>query len=149
MPQYVYYCLCRICREVNTPDPPGICPKCQAKIRRPGSANVPPMLRRPPAQSHYQTRRRAAKTGALPWQYAPEPGVFCRLCFGKWRISIRRDRTTRKFWYEITNGKESSYRRGIDELVSARIRSVRHLARMLNEYADELMKEIRENAKEN
>ena len=144
MPQYVYYCLCRICHEVNTPDPPGICSKCQHRQKM---THRPSPLIRPPERSHYQTRRRAAKTGALPWQYAPEPGIFCRLLYEKWRITIRRDRVTRKFWYEIADGKESEYRRGIDNLASARIRSVRHLARMLNKNADDLMEEIRKNAK--
>lgn len=140
MPQYVYYTLCRICHEVNAPDPPGICTRCQQK--REISTTVPPLIRRPHPQACRKTKRLATRSGALPWQYAPEPGVLCRLSFKAWHITIRRDKETRKFWYEISDGKESEYRRGIDELVFARIRSVRHLARMLGVDAAQLMEEM-------
>lgn len=134
--RYVYYTLCRICRAVNVPDPPGICACCARKV-------TPHDNYHPKPNADYRTKRDAYKSGALPWEYRKrsDDKEMCHLKYGKWEISIQRQ-VDRKFCYIVGCRDFSVFRKNITELVFARTRAVRHLARILNISFDELYNKI-------
>lgn len=133
---YVYYTLCRKCQVVNVPDPPGLCSCCARKT-------APHDNYRPQKNADYRTKRDAGKSGALPWVYRTrrDDREMCHLKYGNWEISVQRQEN-RKFCYIVGCKEFSVFRRNITELVFARTRSVRHLARILNMTFDELYSKI-------
>jgi hypothetical protein len=94
---------------------------------------------------HLETKRFAYKCGALPWKHRTDAAdkELCRLEYKGYFISIQRQ-PDRKFCYIVGNRQETVLRQNITELVFARTRGVRHLAKMLNMTFDELVKNIKE-----
>jgi hypothetical protein len=139
--KYVYYVLCRKCHAVNVADPPGVCSKC---LR-----NEPPRDNfRPKKNADYRTKLYANKCGALPWVYRGrrEDKELCFLQYGKWEISVQRQ-PNRLFCYIVKSKDFSVFRKNITELVFARTRSVRHLARILDIPFNELCDRIKNQPK--
>ena len=137
-PKYTYYILCKMCKKVNVPDPPGLCSSCAKKVEH---------IRddyRPKPTAHKRTKRSAYKCGALPWVYRGrrEDHEMCHLTFRGYFISVRRQED-RRFCYIVGNKKETVLRKNITELTFARTRGVRHLAKIMNMTFDELVEEIK------
>jgi hypothetical protein len=139
---YTYYILCRKCCKVNVPETPGLCPGCAKNNDRPRDNY------RPKATADIKTKRWANKCGALPWVYRSkrEDHEMCHLTYGKYFISVRRQED-RKFCYIVGDKEETVMRENITELVFARTRSVRHLAKILNMSFEELCNEIMSSSK--
>ena len=142
VPQYTYYILCRICKKVNVPDPPGLCSSCAKKVEH---------IRdnyRPKQNADIKTKRNANKCGALPWVYRGkrDDHEMCHLTFAGYFISVRRQKD-RRFCYIVGNKKETVFRQNITELTFARTRSVRHLAKIMNMTFDELIEKIKKGEK--
>lgn len=137
-PKYVYYILCKKCRKVNVPDDPGYCPSCLQKEK-------PHDNYHPKPTADYRTKKYAAKCGGLPWIYRGrrEDKEMCHLRYENWEISVQRQKN-RMFCYIVGNKEFSVFRKNITELVFARTRSVRHLAKLLNMSFDELCEKIKE-----
>ena len=141
---YVYYSLCRKCGAVNTPDPPGICASWSRK-----EPKRPVFFVRP--NSNYRTKRNSAKCGALPWVYDHRLLSGREICFLRYKnyyISIQK-MSGEKFCYFIGDGENMYLRRKIPELVSARTRSIKHLARLTGNTFDELIRKIKDEEEKN
>jgi hypothetical protein len=136
---YVYYVLCRICRRVNVPDPPGICGCCAKK-----TATVRDNYR-PRPDADRKTKKQANKCGALPWKYRgkSEDHEMCRLEYKGYFVAVYRQED-RKFSYVAGNKKETVLRKNITELTFARTRGVRHLAKILGTTFEELCEKIKQ-----
>lgn len=138
LPNYVYYILCKKCHKVNVPHIPGYCSSCLKKEK-------PRDNYHPKPTADYRTKKYAAKCGSLPWVYRnrQEDKEMCHLRYGNWEISVQRQEN-RMFCYIVGCKEFSVFRKNITELVFARTRSVRHLAKLLNIPFDELCNKIKE-----
>lgn len=142
IPHYTYYILCRMCKKVNAPDPPGLCSSCARKVEH---------IRddyRPKPTAHKRTKRNAYKCGALPWVYRgrKEDHEMCHLTFRGYFISVRRQED-RRYCYIVGNKEESSFKKNITELTYARTRSVQHLAKIMGMTFEELVETIKNETK--
>jgi hypothetical protein len=138
-PNYTYYVLCRRCHSVNVPAEKGLCSSCAKK-----SDNIPHDNYRPRPDANKQVKRDACKCGALPWRYRGkrEDKEMCHLEYSGYFISVQRQ-PDRRFCYIVGNKKETVFRKNITELVFARNRAVRHLAKILGITFNELCEKIK------
>lgn len=135
--KYVVYALCRKCHSVNVPESQMYCSKCQKKSR-------PVDNYRPAENANYRTKKQAAQCGALPWVYRENISSkeLCYLKYLDYEISLWRS-ADRTFCFYVGNKEKNVIRKNISELVFARTRSVRALAKIMGLTFDELVSQIK------
>lgn len=136
--KYVVYSLCRKCHSVNVPESQVFCSKCQKDLR-------PADNYRPDKNANYRTKKYAAQCGSLPWQYRSNVSSreFCYLKYLDYEISIWKS-TDRTFCFYAGNKEKNVIRKHISQLVFARTRSIRALARIIGITFDDLISRIKE-----
>ncbi len=135
--KYVVYTLCRKCHSVNVPENQNYCSKCQKDIK-------PVDNYHPAKNANYRTKKQAAQCGALPWVYRERSSskILCSLKYRDYEISIWKD-INRTFCFYAGNKEKNVIRKHISELVFARTRSVRALAKIMGLTFDELVNQIK------
>lgn len=135
--KYVVYTLCRKCHSVNVPETQIYCSKCQNGAK-------PTDNYHPAKNANYRTKKQAAQCGGLPWVYRDNRSdrELCHLKYLDYEISIRKD-VDRTFYFYAGNKEKNVIRKHISELVFARTRSVRALAKIMGLTFDELINQIK------
>ena len=138
--KYVVYALCRKCHSVNVPETQVYCSKCQKNAK-------PADNYRTSDKANYRTKKQAAQCGALPWVYRERSSskILCSLKYRDYEIFIWKD-IDRTFCFYAGNKKKNVIRKHISQLVFARTRSVRALAKIMGLTFDELVNQIKSSA---
>ena len=135
--KYVVYTLCRKCHSVNVPETQMYCSKCRKDVK-------PADNYRPADNANYRTKKQAAQCGALPWVYRDNISrkELCYLKYLDYEVSIWRS-PDRTFCFYAGNKEKNIIRKHITELVFARTRSIRALAKIMGLTFDELVSQIK------
>lgn len=138
--KYVVYALCRKCKAVNVPENEIFCASCKRKALPIDNYHTSP-------KANYRTKKCAAQCGALPWIYRRKQNdnEMCYLKYLNYEISVFRSQD-RTFSFYAGNTEKNVVRKHIPELVFARTRSVRALAKIIGITFDELVAKIKESS---